>query len=81
MSTNHQFAFTQIDGKLSLEEATEQLVHLATCIKGTHTEASAKENRLLIQHMFDSRRVGIVVLLDLIQDYINQMPDDTKQTS
>lgn len=69
------FQFTQIEGYLSLEDATKELVHLAECIQRTHNNESAVKNRMLMQTLFNSRKAGAIALLDLIEAYIHQMPD------
>ena len=76
-----KFAFTPIDGKLELEEATEQLVHIAKCMQTTHDNLSAQGSRRMMQTIFDSRKTGITVLLDLIEQYIHQMPDPLERNN
>lgn len=77
---SEEFRFTQIEGKLDLEQAGKHLVHLAQCIQRTHNNESAKDPKRAMQHMFDSRKQGIDVIMNLIQEYIDQMPQEESNT-
>lgn len=66
--------FETIPGMLTLEEATAELVHIAQIIQRTHTDAAFIESRRHQQVMFEVRKTGIEVLLNLIEQYIKQIP-------
>jgi hypothetical protein len=72
-----EFQFKEIDGYLSLNEATENLVNIAKCIQSSHKEENAATYRKDMQlRVFEIRAAGIKDLMDLIQDYLEQIPDD-----
>lgn len=75
VSQRKPFQFEQIDGFLHLDEATEQLVHVAKCMQQTHTLSSARNSKATIRHIFKMRKASITALLDLIEQYVEQMPD------
>lgn len=66
------FNHTQIEGMLSLEEATAELVRLATKIQSTHKQETTL-SAFSAAHLFESRKAGVVALLTLIEEYTNQM--------
>jgi len=76
MKTTTQTQFQQIDGYLSLEEATASLVHVAKCMQSTHTAASFNSNKDIQVRLFDARKASVRVLLSLIEQYIDQIPDE-----
>jgi hypothetical protein len=68
--------FTTIPGKLTLEEATAELVHVAQVMQRTHTDETFNGSRHLQQVMFEIRKTGIEILLNLIEQYIQQIPTE-----
>ena len=74
-----KFKFTPIEGMLTLEEATATLVSVAQCVQRTHNNDSAKSSREMMLHLFKLRKASITVLMDLIEQYINQMPEDNQE--
>lgn len=71
--TKAPFQFKQIEGMMSLEQATKELVHIAECMQRSHTLDSAKGDALMLKIAFDVRKKGINSLMDLIEQYVNQM--------
>lgn len=70
--------FTTIPGKLTLEEATAELVHVAQVMQRTHTDEAFNGSGHLQQVLFEVRKTGIMVLLDLIERYLEQIPPNEK---
>ena len=68
--------FTTIPGKLTLEEATAELVHVAQVMQRTHTDEAFNGSRHLQQVMFEVRKAGIKSLLNLIEQYLEQIPPE-----
>jgi hypothetical protein len=72
------FKFKQIEGYLSLDQATESLVHVAKCIQSSHKEENAHNyDRETQFHVFRFRQDSVRVLMDLIKFYLEQIPEDT----
>ena len=75
MAEQKQTGFVQIEDMLSLEEAMSELVHVSKCMQETHDNKSFNNKKKTMQHIFNMRKASINSLLDLIQQYIDQMPD------
>jgi hypothetical protein len=71
--------FTTIPGMLTLEEATAELVHLAKIMQRTHTDESFNDSRHLQQVVFEIRKAGIKSLLNLIEQYLDQIPTSEEE--
>ena len=72
--TEYPFEFTPIEGYLNLEHATAELVHIAELIQDTHTFDSTRFSKTYMMQLFELRKKGMLSLLDLIEEYIKQMP-------
>ena len=66
--------FPQIEGMLSLKDATAQLVHIAKCMEESHRPHSRGDRELQLQ-VFASRKAGVNALLNLIESYLYRMPE------
>lgn len=71
--------FEQIPDSLSLEEATAELVRYAKLMQGTHTNNSISiMNREAAIFFFDMRKTGMQALMNLIEQYLQQIPTTIK---
>ena len=70
-----KFEFRQIEGMLDLEHATSELINIANCMKRTHTFESAISGKDMAVRLFEMRKASITALLDLIERYIDQIPE------
>jgi hypothetical protein len=66
------FEHTQIKGYLSLEDATAELVRYAKIVQSTHTQTLSDSQKESARRLFDTRKAGILALLDLIDKYVDQ---------
>lgn len=71
--------FTQIPGMLTLEQATAELVHVAEVMQRTHINEAFHGSKLLQRRLFEIRKEGLVALLDLIEEYLEQIPLDKEE--
>ena len=70
------FQFKPIAGYLSLNEATASLVHIAKAIQSSHKEENASEYDKEMQlHVFQLRADSVRVLMNLITQYLDQIPE------
>lgn len=73
---NTPFKFTQIEGKITLEEAGKELVRLATLMRDSHNQKLVDETPDSdMQHtLFRIRKDGVMCLLELMNQYLEQLP-------
>lgn len=71
--------FTQIPGMLTLEQATAELVHVAGVMQRTHINQAFHGSKLLQQSLFEIRKEKLVILLDLIERYLEQIPPSKEE--
>lgn len=69
-----EFQFKTIEGFLGLDEATANLVHVAQCMQRTHT-LEETSNKDMMRRLFEMRKASVNALMDLIEQYIDQMPE------
>lgn len=76
---SEKFEFQPIEGSMSLVQAGEELVRIAESIQHTHDNNSASQNKNAMQSMFNMRKASLNSVMDLIQQYIKQMPDPDRK--
>ena len=76
--SNVPFEFTPIEGMLTLAEATQHLVQVAECMQTTHT-LDTRLNWYQSKLLFDMRKASVTALLNLIEEYLNQMPNPVSE--
>ncbi len=70
------FQFKQIQDYLSLNEATASLVNIAKNIQSSHKEEDAHRYSKATQlHVFQIRADSVRVLMNLITQYLDQIPE------
>ena len=74
------FNFTTIKGCLNIEAAGDELIALAKIVRQTHDAKSAKSDRASLKQFLAMRRESMNSLLNLIESYIDQIPDPVKES-
>lgn len=74
-NTNTNFEFSQIDGHLSPDQVGADLVRYAQLMQESFLSPSIEGDKSQKKFFFENRKAGINALMDLIGEYIDQIPE------